>query len=240
MTELETLQRAKMYMEKLASGIDPIGNNPVAEGDTLNNERLSKCFSYVANVLERVIAAGGLPPEKKPKKEPFNLPIEKRRYFAFSDMPIPVSEVSKRINALVDKERVTALSYNAIRDWLISLNMLEEVLGGDGKPVKRPTQLGESMGIVLESRDGPNGLYFVTVYALEAQHFILDNLDAIISFANFQTANQGKPWTQEQDHCLIALYQKGVSINEIAATLKRNSGAIHSRVKKLNLSDTKG
>ena len=59
MTELETMQRAKMYMDKLARGIDPISDQPLPGDTALNQARLSRCFAYVSDVLGRVIANGG-------------------------------------------------------------------------------------------------------------------------------------------------------------------------------------
>ena len=44
MTELETMQRAKMYLDKLAQGIDPISGDEVPEDSVLNNVRLARCF----------------------------------------------------------------------------------------------------------------------------------------------------------------------------------------------------
>ena len=69
MTELETLERAKMYMEKLANGINPIDGSMIPDEDVVNNVRLSRCFFYVADVLRQVIDNGGISPQKKPKKE---------------------------------------------------------------------------------------------------------------------------------------------------------------------------
>ena len=37
MTELEIMQRAKMYIDKLAQGIDPITDREVPEDSVLNN-----------------------------------------------------------------------------------------------------------------------------------------------------------------------------------------------------------
>lgn len=51
MTEIETLERAKMYMEKLANGINPIDDAVIPDEDIVNNVRLSRCFFFVANVL---------------------------------------------------------------------------------------------------------------------------------------------------------------------------------------------
>ena len=45
MTELEIMHRAKMYMEKLAQGIDPISDQEIPEDSVLNNVRLARCSS---------------------------------------------------------------------------------------------------------------------------------------------------------------------------------------------------
>ena len=235
MTELETLERAKMYMEKLANGINPLDGSMLPDEDVVNNVRLSRCLFYVADVLRQVIDNGGVVSKRKPKKATFALTAEQRAAFEFSATPIPISELSKRINSLSANENMTTLGYTVIRDWLMSLGMLEEVLDSDGKKTKRPTPQGESIGIALDARTGNNGTYFVVVYSLAAQHFILDNLDTIMEFDIAKRENQGQPWSPEHDHCLLDLYQKGVPVKEIAITLKRNSGAVRARLKKLGV-----
>ena len=68
MTELEIMQRAKMYMDKLAQGIDPISDQEIPEDSVLNNVRLARCFFYVSGVLDQIIACGGSV-KKTPKKD---------------------------------------------------------------------------------------------------------------------------------------------------------------------------
>lgn len=181
MTELETIERAKMYMEKLANGINPIDDSVIPDQDTVNNVRLSRCFFYVADVLRQLMDNGGLKQQRSTKKLPFSLSMEDRARFEYSQSPIPVSEISKRINVLTS-EGMKPLTYKAIRDWLTSLELLTDVQDADGKMTKRPTPRGESMGILLETRNGRNGVYFVVVYNIDAQRFILDNLDAVVAF----------------------------------------------------------
>ena len=236
MTELETLERAKMYIEKLANGINPIDGSVIPDEDVVNNVRLSRCFFYVADVLRQVIDNGGVTPQKKPKKEAFALTAEQRNAFDFSATPIPISDLSKRINSLSGNENMATLGYSVIRDWLMSIGMLEDALDGNGKHVKRSTAQGENIGITLDARTGNNGTYFVVVYNAAAQHFIMDNLDAIIEFENSMKENQGLPWSPEHDRCLLDLYQKGVPMREIAVTLRRNAGAVRARLKKLGVS----
>lgn len=235
MTELETLERAKMYMEKLANGINPIDGSVIPDEDVVNNVRLSRCFFYVADVLRQVIDNGGVLPQKRQKKEPFALPVEKRKEFAFSDEPITISEIVKRINDLTLSENMTKLTTTVVMDWLISIDILRIELTAEGRSVKRPTSQGAMLGIGVEARNGLNGPYSVVVYDREAQQFLLDNIDAALEMNRQKTENQGQPWSQEHDQCLRDLYRKGVDINEIAVTLKRNRGAVRARLKKLGI-----
>ena len=237
MTEMETLERAKMYMEKLANGINPIDGTTIPDGDVVNNVRLSRCFFYVADVLRQVIDNGGVAPQKKDKKEPFSISAEQKAAFDYSATPIPVSEIAGRINALSSRENMAKLSYTAIRDWLVAIGMLEDTLDGNGKTVKRPTTQGESIGIRLETRMGNNGTYFVVVYNLDAQHFIMDHLDAIMEFRDARKENQGLPWSVEHDLQLRELHQQGVPVKEMAMALKRNQGAVRARLRKLGLGE---
>lgn len=66
----------------------------------------------------------------------------------------------------------------------------------------------------------------------------LNNLDAIIDYSSAKTENQGQPWSPEHDRCLLDLHHKGVPVQEIAVTLKRGSGAVRSRLKKLGITES--
>ena len=59
MTEIDIMKRAKMYLDNLSQGIDPISGQEVPEDSVLNNVRLARCFFYVSGILEQVIENGG-------------------------------------------------------------------------------------------------------------------------------------------------------------------------------------
>lgn len=235
MTELEKIERAKMYMDKLANGINPIDDTIVPDDDLINNVRLSRCFFFVSDVLRQVIENGETKSvvNKKPKKRPLEIPFEKRNQFSYSKIPIPASEIAKRINSLADNDNMKKLTYSGILTWLTEIGMMEWALTSDGKRTKRPTKIGEETGISVEERMGNNGPYQVVVYNNDAQHFIIDNLDAILTAENMQTEMQGAPWTKDHDDCLIDLYKKSVPVSEMAITLKRSTSAVRGRLKKL-------
>ena len=51
---IEQLKRAKIFMDKLADGINPVTNTDV-DADTLRNAQIIDCFKYVSNVLDEDI-----------------------------------------------------------------------------------------------------------------------------------------------------------------------------------------
>ena len=240
MTELEKMQRAKMYIYKLANGINPIDDTAVSENDIINNVRLSRCFFYVSEILRQVIENGGTTKTvKSVPKSPFFLTDEQKNQYIPSDKPIPVSEITKALNAIADLGKCKKLSYSFVTDWLISIGALELRNSFDGKAKKYPTPQGMELGITNETRSGINGEYNVVVYNKDAQQLIVDNIEAIVALRNENTEkaadNQGQAWTPAHDECLTELFNKNVPVSEIAVTLMRTETGIRARLKKLEL-----
>lgn len=52
--EIVKMKRAKMYVDYLISGVDPIDNENI-DSETFQNERVVACFKYISEVLERYI-----------------------------------------------------------------------------------------------------------------------------------------------------------------------------------------
>lgn len=181
MTELEKVAYAKSFIDKLADGINPLDGTPIPDGDIANNVRLTRCFFYVSDILRQVIENGGTAPPKKKSKSSFSITQEQLSHYPYSETPISISEIAKKINALIDTEQMKQLSYKQLTSWLLSINALTEQPTANGKYQKRPTEPGKQLGISLETRNGMNGEYQVVVYNKEAQAFILDNIYAIIS-----------------------------------------------------------
>lgn len=238
MTELETTERAKMYIDKLANGINPLTDQALPDTDIINNVRISRCLFYVSGVLQQAIENAKVS-TKKEAKAFFSLSSDKRSEFNFSDKPLSVSEIAERINSLTDPSQMKRFQYTSITNWLLEIGMLTEVQTADGKTVKRPTEQGKNIGIGLDERMGTHGVYHVVVYDVSAQHFVIDNLDAILEYEHACTSMQGQPWSIAHDECLMDLYRKNVPIYEIARTLKRNRSSVKTRLKKLGLLSTK-
>ena len=188
-TEIEKLQRAKLYIEKLANGIDPITDSPVGDNDCVNNVRIARCFFYISGILDGVIQNGGYV-GKKPSvsKQKFNLTAEQLADFQYSEIPITISEITNRINAMV-KDDMTKLKSSSISSFLVENGILEEIELSNGKKRKVPTQKGSIFGITTEVRIGTYGPYHVNLYNDAAQHCIIDNMDQITEINNRSKRN---------------------------------------------------
>lgn len=181
MTELEKIASVKTYIDKLANGINPLTGQTVPDADIINNVKISRCLFYVSDLLRQTIEEKALSqPKGKPVKQPFQLDYEARKQFRYSEVPISISEIAKRINELIPIENMQKLNYKYLLDWLMESNFLELIPGVNGKMTRNPTRNGTMLGITLEHRESPRGPYSVIVYDLEAQKFILDNLDGVI------------------------------------------------------------
>ena len=134
-------------MDKLANGISPIDDTMAPDDDLINNVRLSRCFFFVSDVLRQVIENGGTKSavNKKLKKLPLEIPMEKRSQFAYSEVPIPASEIAKRINALADNDTMQKLPIQEfshgsrkLERWNGRSHQTESARKGQRKLAKKP------------------------------------------------------------------------------------------------------
>ena len=169
MTELEKIAYAKSFIDKLANGINPLDNMPIPEDDIANNVRLSRCFFYVSDILRQVYENGGVRKPKRIPKIPFAVSIEQLEKYEYSVEPNVVSEIAKRIYALAENDNMEKVSYRQINQWLLNIGMLYLYDFGGKRPVKRPTEEGNQIGIMVETRMGRYGEYQVVLYNEDAQ-----------------------------------------------------------------------
>lgn len=182
MTELESMRRAKMYIDRMANGVNPIDGAPVPDEDFLNDVRISRCLFYVSDILRQVIENNGVIGSHQTTRKEYTIPDVRR--FAFSETPITLSEVVRRLNDIIDLETYHKFNYKVIASWLIEIGALEVRSTVEGKKVKRPTSQGSALGISVELRTGAKGEYTVVLYNREAQQFLLDNIESIVGSAN--------------------------------------------------------
>lgn len=198
LNENEKLLKAKSYLDKLANGINPITNELASENDTINNIHISWCLFYVSDVLRNLIENNNNPQKKKNNKIPFSVTPQQLADYVFDDNPITVTEITKKLNNLIDTEEMKGIKTTSITNWLIKINMLEYFADENGKNHKIPTENGIQLGITTQERLGMYGSYKVVLYDSNVQQFILVNIDTIAYYNtqkksyNFNT--EGNIW----------------------------------------------
>lgn len=180
MMQKERILNAKHCLDALALGLDPATGAELPDDSVLNRVELSRCFFFVSGLLQELLDNGGSVARRSGQKLPFALPAEQRAQFPFSEAPMTVTMLCHALNEMVDPGVYRRLRTTAITGWLLQLGFLEEIERPSGKPFRAPTARGRSVGLTTEERQGTRGAYSVTLYCPDAQHFILDNLDAIL------------------------------------------------------------
>lgn len=177
MTELETMQRAKMYLDKLAQGIDPISGQEIPNDSVLNNVRLARCFFYVSGILDQVIANGGrvISGEKN-----FYITQEEISRLQPSQEALRITQFADRITDGVHDPARKRLKATTITNWLIEKGFLEKRVDEAGKSKRLPTAAGEQLGLSVREMQGKAGSFQAVYYGANAQRFILDHLMDIL------------------------------------------------------------
>jgi hypothetical protein len=115
----------------LANGINPLDDMPIPENEIVNNVRISRCFFYVSNLLQREIEQGfrNQPKEKKSGRAPFSLTPEQLQQFEYSVQPITATAIGRKLNWIVREEieakKMKRFSNKKILYWLCSIGLIE-------------------------------------------------------------------------------------------------------------------
>jgi hypothetical protein len=179
MSDLERLERARYYMRSLADGIDPISGKLLPGDTVLNQVAMARCFFFVAETLDKLIARGGVP--SSVAKGKFALSQEQQSAIEVTDEPVGINDLAKRINAVVDTRLMKGATGVALNAWLMKIGYLEEV-ELEGKKQKAATEKGKEAGIDTRQISTPEGRrFFKNVYNREMQTFIIARANDALS-----------------------------------------------------------
>ncbi|MBR6825077.1 MAG: hypothetical protein IKM59_00870 [Oscillospiraceae bacterium] len=178
MTELETMQRAKMYLDKLAEGTDPITGQQVPPQDSLSSPRLSRCFRYVSGILEKVIQNGGQ--VGAVEKPPFTITPQQLANVQLTGEPLRIADFVERVLRATNYEGMKKLSPVKLTNWLLTKGFLTQETDAEGKSRRVPTAAGAELGISTQMCEYKGSQYPGIFYDINAQKFLLDHIAAII------------------------------------------------------------
>lgn len=175
MIDKEKLNSAKLWIEKLANGVNPLNDELVKDDDLINNVHISRCLFYVAELLGEINAGGAV--NRKSRKAFFlsttdavNIPISTSN---------GIANFAKIVNAYIPAD-MKPLSAVQIIKWLRNEGFMQVFSKVDGHKTNLPTEKGNSIGITTEIQRNPEGMeYQRVVYSIDAQRFILNNIESI-------------------------------------------------------------
>ncbi len=178
--DLDKLEKAIVYAERMAEGKAPYSNLPV-DDEVLNNPNVIRSMYFIKDVLQAVKDNGGCVVSKKSNtnaasKFPFEC-LEQFRYEANK----PISYVLKQFVELTGDPNTKIISASAVNKWLASKGYLSKaVINDEGTEHWIPTETGEALGLIAVIRKGEFGREYVRIeYNKEAQEFLAKNLKQI-------------------------------------------------------------
>ena len=186
LTEKEKIQRARMYMNMLSKGIDPISRKSFENDTALNNERLRKCFAYVydvlGNTLDELYSDKKRTEKHTSAKAEFYITPEEKEKVKISDEECVISEFADAVNEAVNDTARKKLQAKKINDWLVNEGYLKNSTYGKDRTCREPTERAGEIGINSKQGIGAFGNYTIILYTRQAQEFILENIDKIIEY----------------------------------------------------------
>ena len=175
MIDIEKFNSAKQWIEKLANGINPLNDELVKEEDLINNVHISRCLFYVSELLGEIKT--GTPVERR-GRNPFFLSAKDAENIPIST-PNGIANFVRLVNSYIP-EGMKPLPLRQVIKWLRDEGLLQEVLKEDGHKTNLPAEKGNLIGITTEVLRNPEGKeYQRVVYSIEAQKFILNNIESI-------------------------------------------------------------
>ena len=199
--ENKILERAEMYLRKLSCGVNPLTEENLPEGDTCRQERISKCLLYVADYLQQIVC----PKPKAAKAEKQEKPKRKREFpnqelalseeaiakFEFSEEPLSLSAIVRRVNALIPEgSGMIPLMYADVAEVLTQEGYLQKQEGAAGKETNLPTPQGEEKGFSRVEEDIRGHFSIFTKCNTNAQKFVIENIQKAVAQANARLARR--------------------------------------------------
>ena len=209
--ELKILERAEMYLRKLSNGVNPLTDESLVENDVCRQERISKCLLYVADYLQQKIAPkGSRQNDQKPQKKlqprkvrelataELVLSDESLAKFECAEEPISVSGFVRKVNDLIPAgSGMMPLMYADVAEVLSQEGVLVKADGDKGKELNLPSPHGEELGFMKAEAEirGRHAVY--TKCDLNAQKFILENIQKCVAQANDRLAKRKARMAEE-------------------------------------------
>lgn len=179
MDEKRLVEHANDYIKQMARGVNPLTGEILDDNDLINDVRISRCLFYVSEILSKYYDSLKKSGNSVRRKKKFYASYNDLINFDYSIEPIYISVLTDKINAEFNSDTMRKLPTTAISNWLVANGYLVVYTKDDGKNSKKPTSLGEELGIKQVIKEGVKGPYVVNTYNINAQRYIINNIEEI-------------------------------------------------------------
>ena len=182
--DLEKLEKAIIYVDRIADGKNPV-NNALVEESVLNDPNVIRCMYFIKETLIEIKENGGYI-GKRMKKRKMSFPIETLSSFKFDSVKT-ITRFIQQINDGVDLKIYDKLKYTIVIDWLKKNDYLQETIDVQLGKVTITTEKGNEIGITHSLQTNLSGKqYYRVEYDKTAQEFIVGKLPEIICGAEIE------------------------------------------------------
>ena len=194
MERTELIERAKMYLQLLSSGIHPVTGICVPDDSVFADPKVKKCFDFITEVLDEYIElkekVEQLERDKDkctiivPQKQEFSITPEQCDGIRLSKDPVSILSFMKNINSAIDANTMEKLSSTRVHKWLVKRGYVttHKVQTITNKTVYKPSDVAVKIGIteepVVDTKTGE--VKTQLKFRESAQLFIIENLEDII------------------------------------------------------------
>lgn len=185
--DVKRLDVAIQYIRRMAEGRNPVTNRPAPENEVLTNANVNRCLKFVEEILADVKSAGGNVgiPAKMPRLRRWEIskafPYEVLKGFRYTEDK-QISHFLGQIGGLLPEGQEMPVKATMITNWLRENGYLEKRMMEDtGKQNSVPTDAGTALGLYMEKSGFPPNDYYRVFYNEQAQRFIVDNFEKILT-----------------------------------------------------------
>lgn len=173
--DINKLEKAIIYVDRIANGYNPVNNSLIANDSVLNDPNVIRCMYFIKDILIDVRKNDGVIGKKNNStKIPFDVNLLDK-FVYIEDKSI--TNVIRQINESIDESNMKKIKSKVIVEWLkendyITNKKIDEI-GLTGYVV---TEKGRKNGIYNEIRSFNGREYIATIYNKQAQEFIVSVL----------------------------------------------------------------
>ncbi|MCQ2122984.1 MAG: hypothetical protein MJZ25_02240 [Fibrobacter sp.] len=181
-TELEILTRAEMYLRKMSLGINPLNDQDVTDSDICKQERICKCLTYVADLLQKQVKRLDYR-QKKYSAKPLDASLIDLNSLPVVEGNITLKAVASNINRIIPDGHTT-LKWRDINSLLHITGVLSRQLDERDHKIDVLTDYGKSIGFEQNYLTWKNKTNLFTLCPINAQKFIFEHLGELADIAN--------------------------------------------------------